>query len=754
MLRSTWIWLPLTALACNHDDGITRYNADPVAAILSHQDHDQIPEGQLVTFRGTGSDPDLGDTLTAVWYAGEDVLCPSAPVDANGNTACAALLSMGQDAITLEVRDQENAAGSAQVEIEVVPGGTPAVEIASPQAGGTYYADQLLSFMGTVQDAEDAPGALTAWWESSLSGELELNATADASGMVSATGYLSAGEHELSLHATDTTGKTGRDQVLLTVLPANTAPWCEITAPPDGTVGEPGAPVRFEGVVGDADQSAGSLVVSWTSDAQGSLGAVVPDSEGNVSVTTSSLGERTHRVTLKVVDDKGLDCTDDVLYTVGSPPSVSLSAPAGGTVFNAGDSVHFQGVVSDPDSAPGDLSLSWTSSLDGAFSTQGPDGSGNLSLTTSSLSVGSHTITVEAEDPDHFYGRAQVAIRVNGAPGAPAVELFPAAPRTADPLVVHITRDAVDPDADPVSYAYRWFRDGAPSSASTTDTLSASATAKGQTWRVEVTPSDAWASGAVATASVQVANTPPTQPGLTVDPAEPVEGVDDLVCRISALSTDADGDAVSYTLSWDYDGNAFGGASTTSRVGDTIEASYTEAEELWTCSAVPSDGASTGLAGEASALIRGEPVDWAALETCAMTLVASGHGDAEAWVFHFLADGTPVTQASGQGPGIEVQIGHGPDGTLPAGSGAWVWFAAHYDRDADGLVYGDKANDVYRASLSAPSAVGSYDLAARVTTDGGISWVYADLGHLCGGKDGTRDGYTSANAGELTVTAH
>jgi uncharacterized protein (TIGR02145 family) len=58
--------------------------------------------------------------------------------------------------------------------------------------------------------------------------------------------------------------------------------------------------------------------------------------------------------------------------------------------------------------------------------------------------------------------------------------------------------------------------------------------------------------------------------------------VDDLVCSASG-STDADGQAVSYSFSWVSDLGA-------SVSGDTVLSSVTVAGELWTCTAVVSDG--------------------------------------------------------------------------------------------------------------------------------------------------------------------
>ena len=97
----------------------------------------------------------------------------------------------------------------------------------------------------------------------------------------------------------------------------------------------------------------------------------------------------------------------------------------------------------------------------------------------------------------------------NTAPGTPQVALDAASPATDADLVVVFLAQAADPEGDAVSYRFTWFQDGAVRSDLTTDTVPASATTRGQTWRVVVTPNDGALDGPVAEASATVVNTPP-----------------------------------------------------------------------------------------------------------------------------------------------------------------------------------------------------------------------------------------------------
>jgi len=115
------------------------------------------------------------------------------------------------------------------------------------------------------------------------------------------------------------------------------------------------------------------------------------------------------------------------------------------------------------------------------------------------------------------------------------------------------------------------------------------------------------------------------------------------------------------------------------------------------------------------------------------------------WVYH---GGT--TDAVGQGPGIRVEVGHGADGSTPPDA-SWNWFEAAYNEDKDGLYPSDVSNDEYQGTMTAPTASGAYDFAARVSIDAGATWMACDLGgESCPGV-GSDDGYDSGSAGELVV---
>ncbi|HVH85752.1 MAG TPA: alpha-amylase family glycosyl hydrolase, partial [Terriglobales bacterium] len=97
-----------------------------------------------------------------------------------------------------------------------------------------------------------------------------------------------------------------------------------------------------------------------------------------------------------------------------------------------------------------------------------------------------------------------------------------------------------------------------------------------------------------------------------------------------------------------------------------------------------------------------------------------------------------VMNQAGPAAGLRAQVGFGPSGSDPNGNPAWNWVDAVFNTDVGN-------NDEFVGSLL-PSSIGMFDYAYRYTTTNGREWLYADL-------DGSGNGYSSAEAGKMTVNA-
>lgn len=84
-------------------------------------------------------------------------------------------------------------------------------------------------------------------------------------------------------------------------------------------------------------------------------------------------------------------------------------------------------------------------------------------------------------------------------------------------------------------------------------------------------------------------NRPPDGLVVAISPADPVPG-ETLVCGVLTPATDPDGDTVTVDYTWDRGGTDVGLAV------DTVPAGTTGEGEMWTCTAVPTDGVDAGMA--------------------------------------------------------------------------------------------------------------------------------------------------------------
>ncbi|MBU1537291.1 lamin tail domain-containing protein [Myxococcota bacterium] len=97
-----------------------------------------------------------------------------------------------------------------------------------------------------------------------------------------------------------------------------------------------------------------------------------------------------------------------------------------------------------------------------------------------------------------------------------------------------------------------------------------------------------------------------------------------------------------------------------------------------------------------------------------------------------------LTEAAGQGPFITAQVGYGPVDSFPDDS--WNWTSTNYTSD-----HGNA--DQYNGFLSV-SITGIYDMAYRMSMDGGLSWLPCDMDGVS--RDGVET-YDPSNSSTLTV---
>jgi hypothetical protein len=555
---------------------VERNDAPPEVTLTAPSGGDVLTVGDPIAYEATVTDDEDDPSDLTVWFESSlDGTIEIDPTpDSSGGIAGSIALGEGVHDLTLWAEDATGQTGSdtVTVTVDAIDDHPPTAIIVLPLTGGVFYTDQLIEFVGQGRDTEDATTDLLAQWDSSLDGVLADDATVDGDGIVESYSTLTEGDHVLTLTITDTAGQEGTDSVAITVGPPNSAPDCSITNPDDGEAVAVGALILFEATASDADVPSDWLTADWSSDEDGALGTSTISTDGDTVLPIDTLSANTHTITLTISDEVGTTCTDIVVVTVSSPPSVSVTEPADGATVDEGDRVTFTANVADAEDPAAELVVAWVSSLDGILSSGAPDSSGRSSFVADPLSIGTHTVTVTVTDTHGFYASAVQSLSVNGAPSAPSLVFSPTAPQTADDFTAIIASPSDDPEGDIVTYRYAWQRNGV-AVAETSDTVSAAETAKDETWTVTVTPNDGRMDGPAGSASLTIANTAPGAPVVRIDEGSDAmslgfDGVDD---KVDAGTIGLSGNAPRTLMVWAYLESGASGSVNLLTLGDGTE---------------------------------------------------------------------------------------------------------------------------------------------------------------------------------------
>lgn len=214
-----------------------------------------------------------------------------------------------------------------------------------------------------------------------------------------------------------------------------------------------------------------------------------------------------------------------------------------------------------------------------------------------------------------------------------------------------------------VTYEFRWLSDGGATWA--TPTLPSTATTRGESWTLTVTPYVGPASGPTSETSVDIVNAAPTLDGAGFTPAQPAIG-SNLTC-VAINPNDLDGDPLTFTYAWTVAGEPL------SETTNTLAASLFGVGEEITCSVTASDGEATsetrtvtGSATNSTPTSTGSEISPPSpLSTEDLTCTGLGGDDADGdpitWEYVWYVNGSEVT---GQTGATLAASFFGPDDTV------------------------------------------------------------------------------------------
>jgi hypothetical protein len=211
-------------------------------------------------------------------------------------------------------------------------------------------------------------------------------------------------------------------------------------------------------------------------------------------------------------------------------------------------------------------------------------------------------IATDGEDATTIVRSAPVRVR-NSPPQVLSVALEGAEP---DPHgftdLVCSPAETFDQDGDELSFFYEWRVNGAK--VQRADAVVNRVGKRGDVVTCLIRAYDGKSYGEWTESDpITLANTPPETPSVMITPTDPSE-IDAPVCAVTSPTTDWDGDALSYAITWTLDGTPWTGPTrATVRAGDTIDNAYIDVGQEWSCAATATDGALTSGRGSSTPVI-------------------------------------------------------------------------------------------------------------------------------------------------------
>jgi hypothetical protein len=174
--------------------------------------------------------------------------------------------------------------------------------------------------------------------------------------------------------------------------------------------------ITFTATANDAEDGNLSNQIRWTSSRNGNLGT-----GASIDITTLSVG--THTITARVTDSVNAAVSRTLTVTitepVNAPPTLSITAPDNNSHFVQNTRITFTATANG--AKDGNLSnqIRWTSSRNGKLGT-------GASINTTTLSVGTHTITARVTDSGGNIKTAELSIVISfdGTSIAPILQLL------------------------------------------------------------------------------------------------------------------------------------------------------------------------------------------------------------------------------------------------------------------------------------------------------------------------------------------
>ena len=556
-------------------------NFPPDAEIITPNGTVNYYSDSLIVFDGIVSDAETITTnLLGEWTSSIDgTLDISRTPDQDGHVQGEELLSEGTHTIIFTAIESDTRQGTDTITIEVNgPNNLPDCSIITPLPGDTYGSAEIIEFSGEATDADIPASELIAKWSSNVDGLLSESPVNSDGLFTTGIASLSNGPHTVTLTVLDEVGGSCTDSVDLII---SSRPTVIITEPISNDVFNENSRVDFQAEVFDYQDSPQDLLIEWSSSIDSIFSTQSATSNGVAVANTYLLTPGTHNIELTVTDTDGYSSTDQVTLQINALPSApQISLIPAPSTSSDDVSVSLDVASVDPEGDPITYSYLWTK---------------NTQTTTHITSTIPFSDTTRGDvwevyvTPNDGYGDGATvstsATIINSAPLLSSAALSLSSLTETDTLSCSSVGE-YDEDGDAISFTYEWLVNG--SSVSSNSTIDGSLFNRGDTVQCQITPADANGAGAAVGSTVlTVSNSLPAYSGAELTPTTAYEA--DILSCLGTGPSDADGDSVSSTYTWDVNG------ITIPSTAGTLTGSFFNKGDTVTCYVTPTDGINAGL---------------------------------------------------------------------------------------------------------------------------------------------------------------
>ena len=392
----------------------------------------------------TGSGAEAGATVTLFDTNGTTVL-GTGVVNGSGNwSITSTTLSAGTHTLTVTETDLAGntsvASSSLNVTIDTTAAAPSAPDLTAASDSGVSSTDNITKVTTPVFTGSGAEAGATVTLHDTNGTTVLGTAVADGSGNWSITSStLAAGTHTVSVTQTDIAGNTSvaSSSLNVTIDTSAAAPSApDLAAASDlrrasstDNITNVTAPT-FSG----SGAEVGATVTLHDTNGTTVLGTGVADGSGNWSITSSTLSVGTHTVSVTETDiagntstaSSGLAVTIDTSAAAPSAPDLAAGSDSGKSATDNITNVTTPTFTGSGAEAGATVTLHDTNGTT-VLGTGVADGSGNWSITSSTLSAGTHTVSVTETDLAGNTSTASSSLNVTIDTSAAA----PSAPDTA-----------------------------------------------------------------------------------------------------------------------------------------------------------------------------------------------------------------------------------------------------------------------------------------------------------------------------------